>query len=42
MYFGGKGGVTRFYPDSIRINHYKPPVYITNLKLFNKSVRIAG
>ena len=38
MYFAGKGGVNRFHPDSIKINYYKPPVYITDFKLFNKSV----
>ena len=41
MYFAGKGGVINFYPDSIKINYYKPPVYITDFKLFNKSVLIA-
>jgi len=41
MYFAGKGGLNRFHPDSIRINYYKPPVYITDFKLFNKSVQIA-
>jgi signal transduction histidine kinase/ligand-binding sensor domain-containing protein/DNA-binding response OmpR family regulator len=41
MYFAGKGGVNRFHPDSIKINYYKPPVYITDFKLFNKSVTIA-
>jgi signal transduction histidine kinase/ligand-binding sensor domain-containing protein/DNA-binding response OmpR family regulator len=41
MYFAGKGGVNRFHPDSIKINYYKPPVYITDFRLFNKPVRIA-
>ncbi|MFH1194086.1 MAG: two-component regulator propeller domain-containing protein [bacterium] len=41
MYFAGKGGVNRFHPDSIRINYYKPPIYITDFKLFNKSVSIS-
>ncbi len=41
MYFGGKGGLTRFNPDSIKINSYKPPVYITEFKLFNRDVKIA-
>jgi signal transduction histidine kinase/ligand-binding sensor domain-containing protein/DNA-binding response OmpR family regulator len=41
MYFAGKGGLIRFHPDSIRINYYKPPVFITDFKLFNKSVQIA-
>jgi len=41
MYFAGNRGLNRFHPDSIKINYYKPPVYITNFKLFNNSVRIA-
>jgi signal transduction histidine kinase/ligand-binding sensor domain-containing protein/DNA-binding response OmpR family regulator len=40
MYFGGRTGLTRFHPDSIKINQFIPPVYITDLKLFNKSVPI--
>jgi signal transduction histidine kinase/ligand-binding sensor domain-containing protein/DNA-binding response OmpR family regulator len=40
MYFGGRGGLSRFYPDNIRINNYIPPVYITDFKLFNQSVKI--
>lgn len=40
MYFGGNGGLIRFHPDSIKINNCKPPVYITDFKLFNNSVRI--
>ncbi|MBN1396764.1 MAG: response regulator [Bacteroidetes bacterium] len=41
MYFAGKGGVSRFHPDSIENNSYIPPVYITDFKLFNKSVQTA-
>ncbi|MBI1342307.1 MAG: response regulator [Terrimonas sp.] len=37
MYFGGINGVTYFFPDSIFLNHYKPPVYITNLQINNQS-----
>jgi signal transduction histidine kinase/ligand-binding sensor domain-containing protein/DNA-binding response OmpR family regulator len=40
MYFGGRGGLTCFNPDSIKINNYIPPVYITGFKLFNKEVKI--
>ncbi|MBN2426651.1 MAG: response regulator [Calditrichaceae bacterium] len=40
MYFGGRTGLTRFHPDSIKINQFIPPVYITDLKLFNQSVPI--
>jgi PAS domain S-box-containing protein len=39
MLFGGTNGFTIFHPDSINYNNYKPPVLITDLKLFNKSVQ---
>lgn len=41
VFFGGKG-VNVFYPDSVRINKHVPSVFITDLKLFNKSVPIGG
>ena len=40
MFFGGRDGLTCFYPNSIKLNSYKPPVYITDFKLFNKEVQI--
>lgn len=40
MFFGGINGVTYFYPDSIYVNHYKPPVYITHLQINNQDVRV--
>ena len=40
MYFGGRTGLTRFHPDDIKINQFIPPVYITDLKLFNRSLPI--
>jgi len=40
MYFGGSEGLTRFHPDSIKVNNFKPPVYITDFKLFNQSVQV--
>ncbi len=40
LFFGGRDGLTCFYPDSIKLNNYKPPVYITDFKLFNKEVQI--
>ena len=40
MYFGGREGVNRFNPDEIKINNFKPPVYITDFKLFNQSVYV--
>lgn len=39
FFFGGKG-VTVFDPDNIQRNPYPPPVYITDFKIFNKSVVI--
>jgi signal transduction histidine kinase/DNA-binding response OmpR family regulator/ligand-binding sensor domain-containing protein len=40
MYFGGRDGLIRFHPDSIKMNSFKPPVYITDVKLFNHSVLV--
>jgi len=31
MWFGGPKGVTAFYPENIKDNTFKPPVYITSL-----------
>jgi ligand-binding sensor domain-containing protein/signal transduction histidine kinase len=39
FFFGGKG-VNVFDPDNIQQNPYVPPVYITDFKIFNKSVTI--
>lgn len=41
FFFGGKG-INFFYPDSIKDNPYIPPVFITDLKLFNQSVKAGG
>ena len=38
--FGGSNGFNIFHPDSVKANPNKPRVYITDLKLFNKSVKI--
>jgi len=40
LYFGGREGLNYFHPDSIKINNYKPPVYITDFKLFNQSAPV--
>ncbi len=40
MYFGGQNGFNAFYPDSIKENPFKPIVKITEIKLFNKSVKM--
>lgn len=39
FFFGGKG-VNFFWPDSIKDNPHVPPVFITDLKLLNKSVKV--
>ncbi|MFC4873166.1 two-component regulator propeller domain-containing protein [Negadavirga shengliensis] len=36
--FGSSQGLTVFHPDSLKQNTYVPPVVLTDLKLFNKSV----
>jgi signal transduction histidine kinase/ligand-binding sensor domain-containing protein/CheY-like chemotaxis protein len=40
--FGGTNGFNLFYPDSIKANTFKPPVFITDFKLFNKTVGIGA
>lgn len=39
MYFGGINGITTFRPELLLDNPYTPPVVITKLQLFNKTVR---
>ena len=38
MFFGGIKGFNAFYPDDIKTNRFVPPVYITDLLIFNKRV----
>ncbi|MCF2497679.1 hybrid sensor histidine kinase/response regulator [Dyadobacter chenhuakuii] len=38
MFFGGVRGFTSFYPDKLTDNTHLPPVYITEVLLFNKPV----
>ncbi|WP_299799312.1 hybrid sensor histidine kinase/response regulator transcription factor [uncultured Maribacter sp.] len=38
LYFGNYEGVDYFNPNNILKNTHKPPVYLTDFKLFNKSV----
>ena len=40
MFFGGINGFNVFYPGRIKDNPYIPPVVITNIQIFNKSVPI--
>ena len=42
LFFCGKNGIDYFDPDSIRLSDVKPRVWITDFKLFNESVPIAG
>ncbi len=39
MFFGSSNGLASFYPDRFSANTYVPPVVLTALLLFNKSVR---
>ncbi len=38
MFFGSVNGFISFYPDQIEDNTYIPPIVITDLKIFNRSV----
>ncbi len=40
MYFGGVNGFNSFYPDSIKESNFIPPVFITDLRIYNKSVMV--
>lgn len=39
IYFGGINGITTFRPELLLDNPYTPPVVITKLQLFNRTVR---
>jgi len=39
MFFGGSNGFTCFYPDKIKENTHKPPIVITDIKIYNTSIR---
>lgn len=38
MIFGGVGGFSSFSPESVEVNAFVPPVMITDIMLYNKSV----
>ena len=38
LYFGGKTGFTRFYPDHIHQSTFIPPIVLTDFRIFNESV----
>ncbi|MCU0291518.1 MAG: SpoIIE family protein phosphatase [Thermoanaerobaculaceae bacterium] len=39
LFFGGINGLSAFVPEQIRLNPLPPPVAVTDLQLFNRSVR---
>jgi len=41
LYFGGYNGFNSFFPDSLKDNVFIPPVYITELQIFNKPIPLA-
>lgn len=40
VFFGGTNGFSCFYADNIKDNTHKPPVVITDFKVFNTSTRL--
>jgi signal transduction histidine kinase/ligand-binding sensor domain-containing protein/CheY-like chemotaxis protein/AraC-like DNA-binding protein len=42
LFFGSNNGFNAFYPDSIQRSTTKPLIYLTDLKINNKSVEIGG
>ncbi|MBA3533805.1 MAG: response regulator, partial [Ardenticatenales bacterium] len=40
LFFGGRGGLTAFYPDQIRDNPYDPQVVLTDFQLHNQSISV--
>lgn len=40
LYFGNYAGINYFDPEKIRTNPFEPFIYLSDLKLFNKSVTI--
>lgn len=42
IYMGGMDGLSIFRPEDIKENKIKPPVYFTDIKLFNRSIEIGA
>lgn len=42
IFFAGSNGFNSFYPDSLKDNTFIPPVYFTDLQVFNKSISVDG
>ncbi|MBP7864674.1 MAG: hypothetical protein KA419_01895 [Acidobacteria bacterium] len=38
LFFGGLNGVTHFRPETIRPNAFVPPVYLTDVRVFDRSL----
>jgi ligand-binding sensor domain-containing protein/signal transduction histidine kinase/DNA-binding response OmpR family regulator len=38
MFFGGINGFNSFYPAQIKANNFLPPVYLTELQVFNRTI----
>lgn len=39
IYYGGKQGITSFYPQKVQLPKYTHPVYITNLYVRNQTIK---
>jgi ligand-binding sensor domain-containing protein/two-component sensor histidine kinase len=42
LYFGGINGLNSFYPSELKDNPHIPPVYITEMQIFNKPLNISS
>jgi signal transduction histidine kinase/CheY-like chemotaxis protein/ligand-binding sensor domain-containing protein len=40
LFFGGANGFNVFYPDSLKDNTFIPPLYFTDLQVFNRSITV--
>ena len=40
LFFGGVNGFNAFFPDSIRVNHFVPPIALTGFQVFNKELPV--
>jgi len=40
IYFGGRKGLICISPEDIKYNTFKPPVYLTDFKLFNQTISV--
>lgn len=40
LYFGGLQGFSEFYPDSVRVNSFIPPIVLTGVRRFGEEVQL--